>query len=147
MPAGAPPMRFIHRNSLLSGQELGKLPLTSLIDVIFLLLIFFMLTSSFTPDESELASALQSEKQSAGRAADLQPQVVSVEMSATGPIFRLGARALTTQADLEGLLRALPKEGGVFVKVSGDVPVGAAAAALQASKDAGFKKVSYVPAK
>ena len=38
------------------------------------------------------------------------------------------------------------KEGGVFVRVSGAAPVSAAAEALQACRDAGFQRVSYVPA-
>lgn len=122
----------------------GSLPMTSMIDVVFLLLIFFMVTSVMTPSESQLAAALQSERKG-GRAADFQPQIISIEIFEGQPIFRIGERMLTTQDSLTSLLRGLPKESGVFVKVAGDVPVSAVAAAIQACKDAGFIKVSYVP--
>lgn len=124
----------------------GELPLTSLIDVIFLLLIFFMVTSSMSVPEAQLASALQVDRTAAGRASDLQPQIVHVEMRDGRAAFRLGERVFFDKRELTSLLSALPKEGGVFVRVSDAVPVEAAAAALQASKDAGFSRVSYVPA-
>lgn len=123
------------------------MPLTSLIDVVFLLLIFFMLTSAYVMNESRLSSALQMERSAAGRAADLQPQVVHVEQREGRPAFRLGERIVADQAELTSLLAALPKEGGVFVRVTDAAPVEGAAAALQAARDAGFVKVSYVPAR
>jgi hypothetical protein len=53
---------------------------------------------------------------------------------------------MTTREALTGVLRQLPKEAGVVVRVRGDAPVAAAAAAQQACKDAGFTRISYVPA-
>ena len=46
---------------------------------------------------------------------------------------------------LAAVLRQLPKEGGVFLRVDGGVTAEAVAAGLQACKDAGFTKISYVP--
>jgi hypothetical protein len=43
------------------------------------------------------------------------------------------------------VLRALPKEPGVVVRVSDAVPVADAAGALQACRDAGFTRVAYQP--
>lgn len=131
-----------------SGQRFeAELPLTSLIDVIFLLLIFFMLTASYVMNETRLSSALQMERSATARAADLRPQVVHVESRGGAPAFRLGDRATGSQAELASLLGALPKEGGVFVKVSDGASVEGAAAALQAARDAGFQKISYVPSR
>ena len=121
------------------------LPMTPMIDVVFLLLIYFMVTSSMTPSESRLSSALQSENKS-GRAADLQLQIITVDLVDGQPAFIMGERVMRSRAELVDLLRLLPKEGGVFVKVAGQVPVSATATALQACKDAGFEKVTYVPA-
>jgi biopolymer transport protein ExbD len=126
------------------GDE-DALPLTSMIDVVFLLLIFFLLTASILPQESVLASALQAERKGSGASADLQPQIVNVVQTADGPRFKIGTRELRSKASLSVVLRELPKEGGVFVRVSGAAPVSAAAEALQACKDAGFRRVSYVP--
>ncbi|MCC6283856.1 MAG: biopolymer transporter ExbD [Phycisphaerales bacterium] len=123
------------------------LPLTSLIDVVFLLLVYFLLTLSLNQRESDLASALQQDKQGAGKAADLTPQIVRVELVDGKAVYRLGERVFGSQRDLRAVLEALPKEGGVFVRGSNLAPVSAVAGALQACKDAGFTKVTYVPTK
>jgi biopolymer transport protein ExbD len=129
-------------------DHLGQLPLTSLIDVVFLLLIYFIVTAQLTTGESRLTAALTSESRKAGRAADLQPQVVIVDATPDGRgIFRLGERATSDRETLVAVLRDLPKESGVFVKVMGRAPVDATAAAWQACKDAGFTRITYVPVK
>lgn len=118
--------------------------MTSMIDVVFLLLIFFLVTSSFAPEEGRIESALQAEGRGAA-SSDLQPQVVNVERSGGVVVYRVGQRVTTSVQELVSILRQLPREAGVAVRVSGDVPVGAAASAMQAAHDAGFEKRSYVP--
>lgn len=138
---GGHSMRFRPKST---SEGEARLPWTSLIDVVFLLLIYFMLTSQSTR-ESELSSALQAERRSGAGASNMQVQVVNVEQIEGVPGYRLGDRLMRTPAQLEAMLRQLPKDPGVFVRVAGDVPIEAAAGALQAAKDAGFTKVSYVP--
>jgi biopolymer transport protein ExbD len=123
-----------------------RLPITSMIDVVFLLLIYFIITNTFTAPESRLSSGLQAERQGPGRTADFAPQVVHVELIDGSPGFRVGERVVRAQADLRDLVSQLRREAGVFVRVRSDVPVSAVAAALQACTDAGFTRVSYVPA-
>lgn len=113
--------------------------------MVFLLLIYFMLTTQSAP-ESELSSTLRSERRAAGQSTNLQAQVVHVELVDGSPAYRLGDRVMRTPKQLEDLLRRLPKDPGVFVRVSGRVSVEAASGALQAARDAGFVRVSYVPA-
>jgi biopolymer transport protein ExbD len=127
------------------ARLLGGLQLTSMVDVIFLLLIYFLMTTSYTPPEARLTPALQAERVSGGAAADLEPQVIHVELFDGEPSFRLGDRVLKTRNDLRDVLEQLPKEAGVFVRGSDRVPVAFGVAALQASYDAGFFKVTYVP--
>jgi len=127
-------------------DRVSRLPMTPMIDVVFLLLIYFLVTATLTPSESQLASALQAERQGAGSLADLQPQVIRVEMIDGRVGYRIGSRVVRSGAELLDLLVRLPTEGGVFIRVADDVPVSAPAAAIQAAKDAGFRKVSYVPA-
>ncbi len=123
----------------------ASLPMTSLIDVVFLLLIFFMVTTTLAPSESQLSSTLKTERKEGGSAADFQPQVVNVEPGGEGRAqFRIGERIVTSGDALRDILAQLPKEAGVFVRVMDDVRVGDVADAIQASKDAGFTKVSYV---
>jgi len=126
------------------ATKIGALPLTSMIDVVFLLLIFFLVTSNFAQQERELPSALQTDGGGV-RASDLQPQIIEIRLLEGSPIFVMGERAVRTRADLQTLLSQLPKEPGVAVKSAPEVPISAVAAALQAARDAGFTKRSYVP--
>ncbi|MCC6661190.1 MAG: biopolymer transporter ExbD [Phycisphaerales bacterium] len=122
-----------------------RLPLIALIDVILFILLYFMLAGTLANEEADLATALHAEKAQAAAAADLLPQTVNVEAVGGVVQYRMGERVLPDRAALTAVLRQLPHEMGVVIKVRGDVPVAAAAAAVQASKDAGFTKVSYVP--
>lgn len=128
------------------GIHEAKLPMTPMIDVVFMLLMYFLLSTTLANPESDLATALRAQEQAGtSSASDFQPQVVEVVMDSGRVLYRMGARELRTTQALGDLLRPLPKDPGVFVKVAGDVPVGDAAACIQACKDAGFIRVSYVP--
>jgi len=116
-----------------------------MIDVIFLLLIFFMTTTTLSKPESQLRPGLQAQR-AGGRAADLEPQIVDVKLIGGEPAFQLGERVARRQAALVAMLEALPKEQGVFIRVWDDVNVAWATSAMQAARDAGFTKVNYVPA-
>jgi len=139
-------VKLARRHYSLDGSRVGGLPMTSMIDVVFLLLIFFMVTVSASRPEAELSSTLSPASEDQGAGAVLQPQIISVERVGDAVVYRLGSHALTNRTDLTRLLRELPKASGVVVRVANDVPVEAAAGALQVCKDAGFTKVSYVPA-
>ena len=124
-----------------------ELSMTSMIDVVFLLLIFFMVTSSFVKTERELDSAIKVNRQAAGESpSDFEPAIIEVVKSGGRSVFRLGAREFTTQKELVAVLRQFEnKADGAFVRVSDDVDFAMAAAAIQACKTARFLTVSYVP--
>lgn len=135
-------MRLVRRSTPTWAS--ARLPLVSLIDVVFLLLVFFMVTATLAPVESQLTSALHTERRQGGASADLQPQIIHVVMLDGAPAFQLGQRLVRSRDELTALLRALPREQGVFVRVAPDAPVAAAAAALQACADARLDRISYV---
>ncbi len=124
-----------------------ELSMTSMIDVVFLLLIFFMVSSSFVKTERDLDSGIKVERQSASQQEnDFEPAIVDV-VSANGTfVFRLGTRDFKTQEELVQVLRQFDnKADGAFVRIGDDVPFDMAAAAIQACKTANFVTVSYVP--
>lgn len=122
--------------------------MASMIDAVFLLLSFFLFTTGLGVNESRLSSNITADKTSAGaRATDFQPQVVEVVATDAGPEYRLGTQVFRDQASLAKALEGLEKSAGLFVRVSAGPTVGFAAAAIQAGRDAGFKQVTYVPAK
>lgn len=140
-------MKFVRREDRRFSPEKVRLPLIALIDVVFFLLIYFVIAGTMAGEEAQLASALRAEK-GAGKGSDLSPQILFVEPGAAGkPRYRLGDRAVEDRTSLTNVLKQLPRENGVIVRVAPGVTVDAAAAALQATKDAGFVKVSYVPGK
>ena len=139
-------MRFAKKHRNLLGRHTMRLQLIAMIDVVLFILLYFMLSSSFAADEKNLDAALGVEGRGA-KGTNLQPQVVMVQAKEGGAVYVIGERVVKDREALENVLKLLPKEQGVFVKVTGQVPVDAAAVALQAASDAGFRKISYVPTK
>ncbi len=122
------------------------LNLASMIDVTFLLLIYFMVTMIFAPVEDRLQPRIQTKQDSAsGQSSDFQPQIIEVLMSEGTPVYRMGTREFRNTEALRQMLEPLPKTAGVFVNVFDEAPVGFAVGALQAAHDAGFEQVTYVP--
>jgi len=126
------------------SARLGALPLTSMIDVVFLLLIFFLVTANFAQEEHKLPATVQTEGGGV-QSSDLQPQIIQISMRGTQPVFSIGELVLSDAPSLESLLKTLPKEPGVAIKSDPDVPIAAIASALQSARNAGFDKRSYVP--
>ena len=122
------------------------LSMTSMIDVVFLLLIFFMTTASFVKTERDLDSAIKVNEKSSSEASDMEPAIVEIVPGGGGFVYRVGGRELLSEEELEEVLHAFSnKLDGAFVQVSDDAPFRMAAAAIQACKNADFRAVSYVP--
>jgi biopolymer transport protein ExbD len=124
-----------------------ELSMTPMIDVVFLLLIFFMTTSSFVKTERQLDSAIRVKNKTQQQAlSDLEPAIVEVVSSGDRFVYKLGTREITSEQELLRILKSFPnKEDGAFVRVSDGAPFRMAAAAIQACKSAQFVTVSYVP--
>ena len=122
------------------------LELASMIDVTFLLLIYFMVTMILSPTEDRLSPTLQTQRDTeSGPASDFQPQVVEVTVVEGAPAYRVGRRVVRDRAALADVLGALPTAPGLFVKVDDGVPVGYVATAMQVARHSGFEQVTYVP--
>lgn len=136
-------MKLTRREDTRFELDKVRLPLVALIDVVLFLLMYFVIAGTLAAEESQLAASLKTDAKGT-RASDLQPLVLNVEASGA---FRVGERIVGDQVGLATLLKQLPKEQGVVVRVNDAATVETAAAALQAAHDAGFDKVSYVAAK
>ena len=132
------------RNRRRRRGQLGALPLTSMIDVVFLLLVFFLVTANFAQKESKLPAALQTEGGGV-RSSDLQPQIIQISVVNGQSIYTIGQVQCSDRASLESVLQLLPRDAGVAIKADPDVPVQSIATALQAARNAGFSRRSYVP--
>ncbi len=123
------------------------LNLASMIDVTFLLLLYFLVTTVLARPEDRLSPTLQTRSESAaGPTSDFQPQIVDVLRIDGQPVFRMGTQIFRDKASLTTVLKRLPKSAGLFVHVFDNASVGMVAAAFQAGRDVGFEQVTYVPA-
>lgn len=138
-------MNFTNSRERLRRRGAVRLQITSMIDVIFLLLIYFLVSTTYMPPEAELSQALQAQRVASGAAADFEPQVVEVDIINGAPAYRLGARVIRSKEKLRSLLSSLPKEGGLFIKGFDRAQTEWAAGAAQAAHSTGFAKVTYVP--
>lgn len=125
--------------------EIPKLPLVALIDVTFFLLLYFIMAGNLAAVEQNLETALKTDRPGGGSGSTLLPQIVTVDEIERKPFFKVGERVTGDKSTLTATLSKLNKQGGVVIRVTGRAPVWMAAAAIQACKDAGFTKVSYVP--
>lgn len=137
-------MRLTNQSRRIPKLELS---MTSMIDVVFLLLIFFLVTTTFVRPENQLPSAIRvDDQESAASSSELEPAVLDVFVRNGSPRYRLGAIDTSRLDDLLPVLDAFKnKSEGAFVRVSDDVPFDAAAQAIAACRRQGFRQVSYLP--
>ena len=101
-------------------EEDYYLPLTSMVDIVFLLLIFFMVTTSFVEFTRRLDIQLPEAK--AGGPAEKVREVL-IEVGGDGRIFLNGKE--TTLAGLEAALEATRGEGGsAIIRADRRLPYG-----------------------
>lgn len=132
--------RKIQRNSRVTLQ------MTSMIDVVFLLLIFFMTTASFVRTERDLAAAVKvKDKSTSSAPSDLEPAIIDIVRAGDKWVFRVGGRETDSLEELTNILKQFEnKLDGAFVRVGDEAPFRMAATAIQAAKSAKFSSVSYV---
>jgi biopolymer transport protein ExbD len=124
-----------------------RLPLAALIDVVLFLLMYFIMAGSLAPAESQLSAAVVAARSGGSSGSSLATQVVRVESVGGTVRVRVGERVVADRAALRELLERLPKEQGVVIRADDSVPIFAAASVLQAARDAGFVRISYVAGK
>ena len=124
------------------------LNMAAMIDVVFLLLIFFMCTSSFVRPEKNLPSRLPE----VGAAAPAEPErldPVRIALAGAPPAVAVtcDGRPCATAEELVARLRARRAIGDPIVIIQGTpaVPFGDMVAALDACHRAGLGRVAFSP--
>ena len=126
-----------------------QLNMAAMIDVVFLLLIFFMCTSSFARPERTLRSRLP-EAGSAGQAVEEPLDPVRIHLTgskAAGVLVTCDQQPCPTTGDLLEMLRARQAIGDPIVIIRGQptVPFGRMVTALDACHRAGLFRVAFSP--
>jgi biopolymer transport protein ExbD len=132
-------------NAKRSSIKHAALSLSSMIDVTFLLLIYFIVTTVIATPEDLLKVALKVEQSSTVTVDDFEPQIILVTSINNQYVYQMGDRSFTDRIQLAEFLEALPKEPGVIIRVTNFVPVSFAVTAIQEARNASFEKVTYVP--
>ena len=117
--------------------------LSSLIDVVFLLLAYFVLTAAFAMPERSLTPAISVDGQGADQSSDIEPQVIQVRVQQGQVVYQLGAQIHASVKELRRALRQLPQDPGLVIKAEPGTPFGAGAAAVQAGRDIGFEDITW----
>ena len=122
--------------------------MTSMIDVVFLLLIFFLVTTTFIKPERQLNSNIKVEQTAAGlQEDDLDPAILDLFLVGERVVFQLGARQTSQLEELKSVIDDFEnKSEGAFVRVGSGVAFDHAARAIGLFKASGYSNVSYLPA-
>ena len=125
------------------GRTDPRLELTALIDVVFLLLIFFLITTSFVRDE-EQQLPLNLPKANAGQAAK-EGQKITVFVQKDGGITLNGEQIRA--GEVRQRMKALFEEDGTAelnVKGDRDTSYGSVTSLIDEARGVGFEKVNLV---
>lgn len=124
-----------------------ELSMTGMIDVVFLLLIFFLVTSAFIPIEHQMASTIKYETQAANqRQSDLEIAVVEMTVAEGQVVFRMGGVVTRDRRELRRVLEQFPnKMEGAIVRAADEVLADSVAKTIADCKSAGFNNVTYIP--
>src|SRR3954469_14941511 len=99
-------MKLSSRKTNRGAQELN---LTSMIDVIFLLLIFFIVSAGFSRNERDLESNLQI--QTRGSRSNLIPVVIEIVPVGESYQYKVGSQTAADAHQLTEILRRIPTKG------------------------------------
>ncbi len=124
-------------------REPADINLTPLIDVVFLLLIFFMVSTTFNRD-SELSIELPA---ASAEAQNRRPDSIEVDVDAQGRIYVNGRQLLNTQS--KTLRRALEIAAGeiesppIIINADAKTPHQAVVQIMDAARNLGFVRLTF----
>jgi biopolymer transport protein ExbD len=132
-----------------NAARVAKLSLTSMIDVVFLLLVFFMLGMQFRREERRMEAALPRQGQGTdlGRLEELH---IAVDRGPDGaPSLLLDGRVVSSFGTLESLLRRIARVPGaadrtrVLLDATGAARHGWVLRVLDVARTVGFRQVAF----
>ena len=147
--------QLLTRNSRLARWNQRRpiqVEMTPMIDVVFLLLIFFLWTASFRMAEQLLPSRMATEARTRGSEQDMtedldfEPVVVRVLWQSQSPSWTVNGRAANSlQMVFEKLSKvaAIKSDVPVIVDPEPTVPLGHAIEVYDLSREIGFGKVQF----
>ena len=137
----------MHFTSARPRHRAPSVIIVSLIDVLLVVLIFLMVTTTFKKAEPILKLALPESKQSKPGASEAQPFIIFVATNA--PYFYLGDKPVTldrVQSEMEAAVKKDPQLS-VMIKADKSSPLWASIKLLDAAKAAKAGSINFVTEK
>ena len=137
----------MHFTSARHRRHAPSVIIVSLIDVLLVVLIFLMVTTTFKKVEPMLKLALPESKQAKPGISDSKPFIIYISTNA--PFFYLGERPVTLdhlQADLEAAAKKDPQLK-VMIKADKRSPLGEAIKLIDIAKLAKVASINFVTEK
>lgn len=126
--------------------------MTPMIDVVFLLLVFFIWTSSFQAPEESLPTTLSLQGSNA-QVAEVQPRddaeepiVIKILMEGGAPSWNVRQQSFATLAELESFLRTLASVDNqlpVVLNIAKAAPIGEAVKVYDLCRRTGFQRIQF----
>ncbi len=125
-----------------------QLNMASMVDVVFLLLIFFMCTSSFTQVEDNLPTQLSGIAPGTSQSTDLPPIRISLQRSASGSVLITCENEVFNESQYMDLVKKLEQLRAidnvrVIIEGQGSIPFGLMVQALDACYLADLTRVAF----
>ncbi len=129
-----------------------QVEMTPMIDVVFLLLIFFLWTSSFRLPEERLPSHLAEKPLTAGTTdavseqVDFDPIVIRIGWQAEAPTWQIGDQWATSKTDVYAKLAEIARikrDVPIIVDPGNDVPLGHIIDVYDITRRIGFATVQF----
>jgi biopolymer transport protein ExbD len=131
-----------------------ELQLTPMIDCVFLLMVYFIWSSSFVVAELTLTSRLSAQAGSSSEAsadvpppeADFDEVIIRILWAGDGPAWAVNDAPIGSLAELRRLLETIARikrDAPVILDASGNVPLGDVIDVFDLSRLAGFEKIRF----
>jgi biopolymer transport protein ExbD len=131
-----------------------ELQLTPMIDCVFLLMVYFVWSSSFAIAEKSLPSELSvAEAKGSGQPneppppeADFDDVVIRIATGATGPVWTVNDEPVASLAELRQVLATIAdikSDAPVILDAGGEVPLGDVIDVFDLSRIVGFEKIGF----
>jgi biopolymer transport protein ExbD len=128
-----------------------RTPMTAMIDVVFLLLVFFVWTASFQVEEQLLPSSLAAaagvgDAKPLDVPAELETVIVAISKTESGSQWAVNGRALDSFQQLQDLLATVAGIGTevpVIIDPQANVPLAQVVRAYDVARAAGFDRVHF----
>jgi biopolymer transport protein ExbD len=144
----------MHRPSISTRRSDVDVTMTPMIDVVFLLLVFFLWTASFHIVEQVLPSSVSAQRgtepvdtaQPPPPEQDFQDVVIRILWNADRPAWLVNNEPVDDLTDVQAALRAIARiktDAPVILHPDADVPLGHVIDVYDITRLAGFEKVQF----